>query len=116
MACSIPSTKMRRMFTHIGKSREPVRKVLRHNEGMVTSHKRSTRSSAPHWRLEEWVGPFATRRDARLFQTSWFRNTKGVKTRMERGIQLANEYNVICYTPRAALADIATGVAKHPQS
>jgi len=97
------NSKVRRMSTHIGKSREPVRKVLRHNEGLVNSYKRSTRSCAPNWRLEEWIGPFQTRHAAREFQKSWFKNTKGVKTRVERGVQLASEHKVICYTPRATL-------------
>lgn len=103
MACTIPSKKVRRMFTHIGKSREPLQKVLRHNEGKVNSHKRSTRSNAPHWRLEMWDGPFESRTQARAVQKLWSLNTKGIKPRIERGVALAQQHNVYCYTPRASL-------------
>ena len=103
MACTIPSKKVRRMFTHIGKSREPLRKVLRHNEGKVNSHKRSTRSNAPHWRLEMWDGPFQSRTQARSVQKMWSLNTKGIKPRIERGVKLAEQHKVFCYTPRASL-------------
>jgi hypothetical protein len=103
MACTIPSKRVRRMFTHIGKSREPIRKVLRHNEGRVNSHKRSTRSNAPHWRLEMWDGPFMSRTQARVVQKKWSLNTKGINPRIERGMKIARQHNVCCYTPRASL-------------
>lgn len=106
MACTAPQPKTearsaRRVMTHIGKSREPVRKVLRHNEGVVNQHKRNTRTTPMRWQLEEWVGPFPSRKYARDFQRSWFSKTKGAKTRIEKGLQLAKEHKVVCYTPRA---------------
>lgn len=107
MACSVPTSvsAAKRNFTHIGMSREPIHKVVRHNEGRVNSGKRSTRTSAPHWRLEELIGPFDTRNQARRFQRRWFRNTKGVKLRLERGVELARVHNRVCYTPRAPLLE-----------
>jgi len=109
MACpSELAVSSKRMFTHIGKSRDPVGKVQKHNQGFVNSHKRSTRANAPHWKIEEWVGPFRTREDARDFQKLWFCKTKGVKTRAQRGAQLATEHNVVCYTTRSILSSGAS--------
>lgn len=104
MACSVVMPDgQRRNHTHIGKSRNAVRKVRLHNEGRVNSGKRSTRTSAPYWRLEQWVGPFESRNEARDFQRLWFRNTKGIKLRIEKGVELARAHSLRCYTPRALL-------------
>lgn len=101
---------VRRVFTHIGKSRTPVFKVLRHNEGRVNTFRQATRKNAPNWRLEEWVGPFNTREKARAFQRLWFTRARPSKTgstaevatatRAGVGVKLAIEHQVAFYTPR----------------
>jgi len=62
-----------KLYMHVGKSREPIRKVLRHNRSsirLVTNRKLMTRVQG-NWRLEEWFGPFSTRAKARTFQRQW---------------------------------------------
>jgi hypothetical protein len=88
--------------THIGKSRDPIYKVLRHNEGRVNGAKRTVKKSSPNWCLTQWIGPFQGRGVARQFQKLWFRHAPGTKLRVQRGLQLAAENAVPCYTPSHA--------------
>ena len=59
-----------RMYTHVGKSRQPIQKVLRHNQKTVrhVTNKKLMSRVASNWRLEDWIGPFRTRNCARTFQ------------------------------------------------
>lgn len=105
--------KISKIVTHIGKSRAPVFKVLRHNEGRVKTPNAPTKRLAPKWRLEEWIGPFATRRAAREIQQLWFKNSRSVRwtqasaTIVDAGPKLAEENRVLCYTPRANICNKA---------
>ena len=62
-----------KIYTHVGKSRQPIKKVLRHNRQSVrhVTNKKLMSRVARNWRLEEWFGPFHTRENARTFQRTW---------------------------------------------
>jgi len=90
-----------RMYTHVGKSRQPIQKVLRHNQKTVrhVTNKKLMSRVASNWRLEDWIGPFRTRNCARTFQRLWC-------TQLRRGLPPPppHAYNATHYSARAPIS------------
>jgi hypothetical protein len=74
--------------TYIGESGHPFQSVIDHNEGRARASK-STKSAAPHWKLEMIVGEFADQPSAVTFANSWRANSRGIVSRRKRGHALA---------------------------
>ncbi len=82
--------------TYIGKSRDPFLKVDLINEKM-TRGARSTRQAAGNWRLEMIVGPFVTKKESVYFRELWKQKSRGILSRLERGMNLAEIHKKTCW-------------------
>lgn len=60
--------------THLGKGRNPVRKNIQHNLGLLDS--KSTRQGRPNWETVWFVGPFDTKAKAIEFRDDWRKRRK----------------------------------------
>jgi len=67
--------------THVGKSRNPIRKVYNHNRGTLDS--KSTRAGAPNWTIVTYIGPFESKDDSFQFLEMWRRKRRGLRRRLE---------------------------------
>lgn len=86
--------------TFIGTARNPAAAVIAYNEGRLRSRK-NTKQGSPHWRLEQWIGPFDTKGEAERFRHQWDDGTRGVRPRIKRGQQLAKEWELSWWSMRA---------------
>jgi len=68
-----PTTGRMYGYVHVGKSRHPIRKVIRHNNQLVrfATVRQAVHVPLSSWRLEDWFGPFWCRERARAFQRLW---------------------------------------------
>ena len=73
--------------TFIGESGNPFESVRDHNDPRKRASK-STKSAAPHWKLEMIVGEFGDQPSAVTFASSWA-NSRGIRSRRKRGHALA---------------------------
>ena len=87
--------------TYIGTSRNPPAKVSAFNRGDIRSRK-NTKQGRPHWRIEQMVGPFDTRDDARRFRVAWDDHTRGIQPRIKKGQMLARQWKLECWSMRMA--------------
>ncbi len=84
-------------LTHVGRSRNPIRKVHLHNTKSLQT--KSTRAAAGLWKLELMCGPLKSRLDGMTVKNLWKRS-RGVKSRRQRGISLALEWGLKCWDTR----------------
>ena len=83
--------------TFIGECYDPFSKVVYHNEGRAGTSK-TTRSAAPHWKLNMIIGEFRTEKEAQDFSKDWRVKSRGILSRRGRGKDLARTSNVlICW-------------------
>lgn len=91
-----PNTKT---HTHVGKSREPVKKVKEYNKGTI-KNARQTNTATGYWELEMIIGVFDKKADAIEFRDLWKSNSRGIKSRRQRGIDLAIKHKKTCWDKR----------------
>lgn len=82
--------------THVGMSRNPVKKVEKHNEKKLKGSK-STKAAAGSWELNAIVGPFKEKLDAKGFKIEWNLHSRGIDSRRNRGMQLCIANNLDWY-------------------
>ena len=85
--------------TYIGKSRNPNKKVTLINQ-KKTKGSKSTRQAAGNWELQMIIGPFVEKQESINFREHWKQQSRGIKSRIQRGITLAKEYDKMCWDSR----------------
>jgi hypothetical protein len=80
--------------TYIDKSKNPFVSCESHNNKL--SKYKKTRPAAGNWDLKMIVGPFS-RSDSILFKNLWKSESRGIKSRLNRGIELAISHKKICW-------------------
>jgi len=90
-----------RSSTSIEISSRPASAVAEFNEG-VRKHRKSSKKRRRDWRLEQWVGPFKHRREARQFQIKWSRAPCRFDDRVLKGAELARDLDLDVFTFRKA--------------
>lgn len=55
--------------THVGKGKNPIRKTIQHNLGLLDS--KSTRQGRPGWEIVTFLGPFRNKRKSVEFREEW---------------------------------------------
>jgi hypothetical protein len=86
-----------RASTSIEISSRPASAVAEFNEG-VRKHRKSSKKRRRDWRLEQWVGPFKHRREARQFQIKWARAPCRFDDRVLKGAELARDLDLNIFT------------------
>ncbi len=83
--------------TSIDVSRHPEVAVTEYNSGK-RAHRKNGKKNRRDWRLEQWIGPFAKRRLAKLFHARWARSACALDVRTVRGAELALEENLTVFS------------------
>jgi len=68
-----------KLQTHVGKGRNPIRKIWQHNKGTLDS--KSTRAGAPNWELVCFIGPFPSKKDCLWFFNLWRKSRRNLQRR-----------------------------------
>jgi hypothetical protein len=91
-----PFTGLHKKDTYVFVSPAPVTTTILHNQGRVAT--RDTRHVAPYWRLLVVTGPFVSLPEAYRCARAWVERTRGYSSKKRRGIELARQFGVACYT------------------
>lgn len=92
----LPSTKTN---THVDFSRRPRRRWHRLNTGKIKSA-RNTKPAENHWELEMVLGPIQSKRQAQEMANNWKARSRGLKSRRDKGIVIAQDGGLVCWDKR----------------
>ncbi len=90
-----------KISTWIDECRDPALALEIHNKGGFPS----TKASAPHWKLKMVIGPFIIPSEASDFSVDWKSASRGIHSRVKRGISLAQTKNVRVYDENLNIMD-----------
>lgn len=80
--------------TSIHVSKIPASAVAQFNTGKRELRK-NTKNRKREWKLEQWIGPFISRDEARVFAGRWARSQCALYARVMRGAELARDYKPV---------------------
>jgi hypothetical protein len=80
-----------RNTTSIHISKIPASAVAQFNSGK-RDHRKNSKYVVRDWKLEQWIGPFKSREEARMFANRWARSQCALYTRVMRGAELARDH------------------------
>ena len=107
------SLKGKKKSTNVGVSKNPIFSVIAHNnqayvnraanrtlskEAFPVIYDKDTASAAPHWKLDQVVGTFISKREAIECCHQWVKKTRGTDSKRERGPKLARYYDTTLYS------------------
>ena len=81
------SGNQKRVVAVVSHSRKPLEEIASHN-GKKIKH---TRSGAPNWKMTMLIGEFESEEDSKKFSESWKTGTRGIRSKINRGLELAKE-------------------------
>jgi hypothetical protein len=87
--------------TNVGYSRNPIQSVYKHNHHKLFD--KETAIAAPHWRLDNTLGPFLSKVEAVQCAENWVCKTRGIPSKRERAKVLAARYKVPLYSSEVVL-------------
>lgn len=85
-----------KIHTHIGKSRDPKRKLVILNS-VQRSTKKNTKVKKPTWELALIIGPFKRRDEVNAFCQEWKDKKRGIKSRTLCGRNMAARDGYTCW-------------------
>ena len=85
--------------THVDFSRRPRRRWHQLNTGKI-KNARNTKPAETHWELEMVLGPISSRRQAERMAEVWKAKSRGLKSRRDKGIVIAQDSGLICWDKR----------------
>ena len=85
--------------TWIEETINPTLSLKLHNKKIAPKSK-YTKSAAGFWKLEMIVGEFKDFESASKFVHGWKQQSRGIRSRRERGIDLANKNKLVCWDKR----------------
>jgi hypothetical protein len=90
----ITTLENQKLNTFIDKSKNPFISCESHNN--KSSKCKKTKSAAGSWNLKMIIGPF-NRLESIEFKKLWKAESRGIKSRLNRGIELAVSHEKICW-------------------
>ncbi len=81
--------------THIGCSKNPIHTAYLHNTKKI--YDKDTRIAPGHWVLSIVLGPFTCEELCSECCKDWVTNTRGITSKVNKGVVLAKKYNVNIY-------------------
>ncbi len=91
--------------------------VYRHNVGEIND--KSTKPARGLWQVEMIIGPFGNENAASVFRREWMEESRGIESRRQRGIKLAESYvyaPIRCYDKRVVPLDLNCWLDRHNMS
>ena len=82
--------------TYVDMSTTPRRRFVLLNSGRI-KNVRNTKPAQGKWQLNMIIGPFNDKKKAKSVMEFWRNKSRGMKSRRNRGDELAMENNVICW-------------------
>ena len=87
------SGSQKRVVAVVSHSKRPQEEIDLHNTKKI----KHTRSGAPNWKMTMLIGEFKVEEDSKKFSELWKTGTRGIPSKINRGMALAKEKKLTCY-------------------